>query len=165
MTNSDNNNLGKLLAFIFMWAIVLTIILCSLAGCRTVYQPYPVPEYHEVHDTIVKKEVEVKEVIKEVAVRDSVSFLVKGDTVVKERWHWERDYRYEKALQAKIDSLTKLKRDSIPYPVPGPVEYVPAQMTNMQIFYMTLGKVFLFILFLVVIVILAKRRFFGIFKS
>jgi hypothetical protein len=163
MTNSDNNNLGKILAFIFMWAIVLTIILCSLAGCKTVYVPQPV--YHEVHDTVVKKEVEEKVVIREVTVRDSVSFLVKGDTVVKERWHWERDYRYEQELQAKIDSLTKLKRDSVPYPVPGPVEYVPAQMTNMQIFYMTLGKVFLFILFLALIVILVKRRFFGIFKS
>lgn len=163
MTNRNNDNLGKMLAFIFMWAIALTVIFCSLTGCKTVY--VPTPEYHEVHDTIVKKEVEVKEVIKEVTVRDSVSFLVKGDTVVKERWHWERDYRYEKALQAKIDSLTKLKRDSVSYPVPGPVEYVPAQMTNMQIFYMTLGKVFLFILFLALIVILVKRRFFGIFKS
>lgn len=130
MTNRNNDNIGKLLAFIFTWAVVLTIIFCSLAGCKTVY--VPTPEYHEVHDTIVKKEVEVKEVIKEVTVRDSVSFLVKGDTVVKERWHWERDYRYEKALQAKIDSLTKLKRDSIPYPVPGPTEYIEKPLKGWQ---------------------------------
>ena len=165
MTNRNNDNLGKLLAFLFMWAIVLTVIFCSLASCKTVYQPYPVPEYHEVHDTIKSVEYRDSIVFRDREVRDSSSFRQSGDTIRIERWHWERDYRYEKILQAKIDSLSQIKRDSVPYPVPGPVEYVPAQMTNMQLFYMTLGKVFLFILFLAIIVILVKRRFFGILKS
>ena len=65
-----------------------------------------------------------KLVIKEVATKDSSSFRKDGDTIRIERWHWERDYRYEKALQKKIDSLTNIKRDSIPYPVPGPTKYI-----------------------------------------
>lgn len=130
MTIGDDNGDGKRILLFVLWAAVMLSLLVMLAGCKTVY--IPTPEYHEVHDTIVKKEVEVKEVIKEVTVRDSVSFLVKGDTVVKERWHWERDYRYEKALQAKIDSLTKLKRDSIPYPVPGPTEYIEKPLKGWQ---------------------------------
>ena len=105
----------KYIGLIVVWAIILVFILISFSGCRTVYVEKPV--YHETHDTIVKKEVVEKEVVKEVTVRDSVSFLVKGDTVRIERWHYERDYKYEKALQAKIDSLTKLKRDSVSYPV------------------------------------------------
>jgi len=120
----------KLLGLIAFWAIILTFILVAVSGCKTVYVDRP--EYHEIHDTIIKKEVVEKEVIKEVTVRDSVSFLVKGDTVFKERWHWERDYRYEKALQAKIDSLTKLKRDSIPYPVPGPTQYIEKPLKSWQ---------------------------------
>ena len=130
MTLGDDNGDGKRILLLVLWAAVMLSLLVMLAGCKTVY--IPTPEYHEVHDTIVKKEVEVKEVIKEVTVRDSVSFLVKGDTVVKERWHWEWDYRYEKALQAKIDSLTKLKRDSIPYPVPGPTEYIEKPLKGWQ---------------------------------
>ena len=103
------------------WIYILVAIICIVAilfmvsSCRTVY--VPTPEYHEVHDTIVKKEVVEKEVIKEVIIRDSVSFLVKGDTVYMYKYRYERDYRYEKELQAKVDSLTKLKRDSVPYPV------------------------------------------------
>ena len=110
-------------------AIVCLLWLMFLTSCtKTIYQP--VPEYHEVHDTVVKKEIVEKEVIKEVMVRDSVSFQVKGDTVKIERWHYERDYRTEKKLQAKIDSLTKIKRDSIPYAVEVPVEVkVPRDYT------------------------------------
>ena len=122
MTFGDDNGDGMRALYITLLITLAILMLAMFTGCKTVYTP--IPEYHEIHDTIVKKEVVEKEVIKEVTVRDSVSFLVKGDTVVKERWHWERDYRYEKALQAKIDSLTKLKRDSIPYPVPGPTKYI-----------------------------------------
>lgn len=141
-----------------MWSILLTIVLVLLAGCtKTIY--VPTPEYHEVHDTIAKKEIVEKEVIKEVAVRDSSSFRQSGDTILIERWHWERDYRYEKELQAKIDSLSHIERDTVfkPYPVS---DEVPAELTNMQIFFMTLGKVLLVIGILILLIVIVKRRFF-----
>ena len=121
MIGEDNGD-GKRILLLVLWAAVILSLLIMLAGCKTVY--VPTPEYHEVHDTIIKKEVVEKEVIKEVTVRDSVSFQVKGDTIRIDHYHSERDYRYEKELQAKIDSLTHIKRDSIPYPVPGPTQYV-----------------------------------------
>lgn len=110
---------------------VLLIVMLCVAGCRST-QYISVPEYHETHDTLIQKEVIEKEVIKEVTVKDSVSFTVKGDTVRIERWHYERDYSKEKALEAKVDSLTKARRDSIPYPVPGPKEYVERPLKGWQ---------------------------------
>ena len=120
------------------------MMLALLTSCRTVYVPQP--EYHETHDTIVKKETVEKEVIKEVTVRDSSSFRQSGDTIRIERWHWERDYRYEKELQAKIDSLTKLKRDSVPYPVTVEVEKVVTKMNSFQAFFFWLGALASFLL-------------------
>ena len=114
MIGEDNGD-GKRILLLVLWAAVMLSLLVMLAGCKTVYVPKP--EYHTVHDTIIKKEVVEKEVIKEVTVRDSVSFQVKGDTIYLYRYRYERDHTYEKALQKKIDSLTYLKRDSIPYPV------------------------------------------------
>ena len=109
---------------------VLVMFLITISSCtKTIY--VPTPEYHEIHDTIVHNETIIKEVIKEVAVKDSSSFHQSGDTIRIEHWHYERDYTYEKALQAKVDSLTQLKRDSVPYPVEVPVE-VPAQLTSWQ---------------------------------
>jgi len=99
---------------------VLVMLFLTIASCtKTVY--VPTPEYHEIRDTIIKKEIVEKEVIKEVAVKDSSSFHQSGDTVRIEHWHYERDYTYEKALQAKVDSLTKLSRDTVPVPVEVPV--------------------------------------------
>lgn len=109
-----NDDVKRELFAVFTLMFTLAAILL-FGGCKTIY--VPTPEYHEVHDTIIKKEVVEKEVIKEVTVRDSVSFQVKGDTIRIDHYHSERDYRYEKELQAKIDSLTHIKRDSIPYPV------------------------------------------------
>ena len=128
--------------FLSTCLIILVVVLLSLAACtKTVYVPKP--EYHEVHDTIIKKEVVEKEVIKEVTVRDSVSFLVKGDTVRIERWHYERDYSRERALEAKVDSLTKARRDSVPYPVEVPV--VTNELTKWQSAQILLGRIFVFI--------------------
>lgn len=132
--NRDNRRIW------FYWLLLVATVLmmlAMLASCRTVYVPQP--EYHEIHDTIVKKETVEKEVIKEVTVRDSVSFLVKGDTVRIERWHYERDHKYEKALQATIDSLTRLKRDSVPCPVTVEVEKVITKMDGFQKFFFWTG--------------------------
>lgn len=113
-------------------------------------QPQPLPvEAH--HDTITV----VKEVVRDSIVnhyiekKDSSSFRQNGDTVTIERWHWERDYRYEKILQAKIDSLSQVKADSIPYPVPVEVP-VPAELTRWQKAMMNLGGAALYLIILAV---------------
>lgn len=149
-----NDDVKRELFAVFTLMLTLAAILL-LGGCKTIY--VPTPEYHEVHDTIVKKEVIEKEVIKEVTIRDSVSFQVKGDTVRIERWRYERDYRYEKILQARIDSLTNIKRDSIPYPVPVDRE-IPAKLSNWQIFLITLGKGTLIFGMLFLVIMLIKKK-------
>lgn len=155
MTLGEDNGDGKRILLLVLWAAVILSLLIMLAGCKTVC--VPTPEYHEVHDTIVKKEFVDKIVIKEVATKDSSSFRKDGDTIRIERWHWERDYRYEKELQKKIDSLTNIKRDSIPYPVPVDRE-VPAKLSNWQIFLITLGKGTLIIGVLLLVIMLIKKK-------
>ena len=138
------------------WAFMLFLIIVLLSACtKTVYQPVPV--YDETHDTIVKKETVEKEVIKEVTVRDSASFRQSGDTVTIERWHWARDYRYEKILEAKIDSLSHVSADTVYKPIPIEIE-VAAELTKWQIFLITLGKVFIVIIVLTVLVAIIKKR-------
>lgn len=104
------------------------LMLFMITACRTVYVPQPV--YHEVHDTI--KQVTVRDSIVEhyIYERDSSSFQQKGDTVTIEKWHWYRDYRYEKILQAQIDSLSHLERDTVTVTVEVPIEVqVPRDYT------------------------------------
>ena len=147
----------KMIALILMWAVILTIIMVSFSSCKEI-QYVTVPETHEVHDTIIKKEVVEKEVIKEVTVKDSVSFQAKGDTIYISRYRYERDYTYEKFLQAKIDSLSHVKADSIPYPVPYEVR-VPAELSSWQVFFIMLGKICAVIMILTILFVIIKRRF------
>lgn len=121
----NKNKLDKSIWYaIVVASLIMSIVLFFMAGCRTVYQPYPVPEYHEIHDTIIEKSRYDSIIYKDRFVKDSASFKQKGDTVWIERWHWERDYSYEKILQNRIDSILSAKQDSIPYPVPGPTKYI-----------------------------------------
>lgn len=125
--NNDNGELIKWLAILTMSAI-LTWILVGIAGCtKTVYVPQP--EYHTIHDTI--KQVTVRDSIVEhyIYEKDSSSFHQSGDTVRIEKWHWYRDYKYEKLLQAQIDSLSHLERDTVTVVVPHEVvKVVPAEL-------------------------------------
>ena len=135
----------KYLAIVLLWAVIATIIFVTLATfdsccpCRNVVTPTPPPEIHYIHDTVKTKEIRDSIVYKDKLVKDSSSFRQNGDTVTIERWHWERDYSYEKILEARPDSLSHVKGDSIPYPVPVEVE-VPAKISNWQAFLITLGK-------------------------
>lgn len=123
----------KLHITIFLWAFAITAILALMVSCKCTHQPVtPIPVIHEVHDTIKSVEYRDSIVFRDREVRDSSSFRQSGDTIRIERWHWERDYRYEKILQAKIDSLSKIKRDSIPYPVPSPPEYIEKPLKGWQ---------------------------------
>ena len=127
--NRDKVNWPVLL-LILIYSIVIVFVLVLVSGCKTRY--VPVPEYHEIHDTIKTIERRDSIVFVNKTVKDSTSFRQSGDTIRIEKWHWERDYRYEKTLQKKIDSLTQLKRDSVPYPVPGPIEYIEKPLKGWQ---------------------------------
>ena len=114
MIGEDNGD-GSKFAIILAWITICALFFMLFSCTKTVYQPYP--EYHYEHDTIRHTLIRDSIIYRDREVRDSASFRKDGDTIFIEKWHWERDYRYEKILQARIDSLTKLKRDSIPYPV------------------------------------------------
>lgn len=97
-----------------MLAIFLILTICALIGCKgeeivTVETVEKVRidtlrEYHTTHDSI--------------HVRDSVSVVVKGDTVFKDRWHteWRDRWRHDTVYVARTDSIPK------PYPVTVEVE-------------------------------------------
>ena len=120
-----------------------------LTACSPkVMQPQPLPvEAHRDTITVVKEVVRDSIIHHYTEKKDSSSFRQNGDTVTIERWHWERDYRYEKILQAKIDSLSQVKADSIPYPVPVEVP-VPAELTRWQKAMMNLGGAALYLIIL-----------------
>jgi len=151
----------SLIALLLLLGVILMIIFATFSSCcpcRNAIAPTPVPEIHYVYDTVKVAERHDSIIYKDVLVKDSSSFVQKGDTVTIERWHWERDYRYERILEQKIDSISRVKQDSIPYPVYVDKE-VPARMTNWQIFLITLGKVFIVILGLALVIAFLKRRF------
>lgn len=127
--------------------LIILLILFIVSCSPKVVKPQPPLPVESHHDTVTL----VKEVVRDsivnhyVTVRDSSSFRRDGDTVTIERWHYERDYTYEKILQAKIDSMSHIKGDSIPYPVEVPVE-VPAELTRWQKMMMNMGGLVLYLL-------------------
>lgn len=109
---------------ILMWAVILTIIFVSMAGCRTVYKPYPVPEIHTEHhyhtdsvnhtDSIIDYQTTI---IREV---DSTTMAQYGIRLAQAEKAWliQSDKLYkeiEKLRTSKRDSI--FIHDSIPYPV------------------------------------------------
>ena len=133
-TNSSNNNLDwKTLLLIIIYAVILTFVLIAMSGCKCKqHLVAPVePEIHYQHDTIKTIERHDSIIHHYTEKKDSSSFRQHGDTVRIEHWHWERDYSYEKVLEAKLDSFAHLKRDSVPYPVPVEVS-VPAEIKRWQ---------------------------------
>ena len=151
----------NLIALLLLLGVVLMIIFASLSSCcpcRHAVTPTPVPEIHYVHDTVKVAERHDSIIYKDVLVKDSSSFVQKGDTVTIERWHWERDYRHERILEQKIDSISRVKQDSIPYPVYVDKE-VPAKLTKWQVFLVTLGKISIIALTLLIIIIAIRFRF------
>lgn len=140
---NDDNDDRKFYAVIFLWAVIITMFFVVMATfdsccpCRNITTPPP--EVHYVHDTIKTTERHDSIIYKDKLVKDSTSFRKEDSIIYIERWHWERDYTYEKILEARLDSLSHVKGDSIPYPVPVEVE-VPAKISNWQAFLITLGK-------------------------
>lgn len=116
MKESNKDNRG-VIAFLVL-AVLLTAALL-LTGCRTVYVDRPVTHIERDTVRVVKESHDAVRIEKERIVRDSTSITDRDSIKIVERWHWERDYRYEKVLQNTIDSLRDIKEkvDSIPYPV------------------------------------------------
>ena len=129
MTNRNKDDIGRMLAFLIVWAVVLTIIFCSLAGCRTVYQPYPVPEVHTEHhyhndsvsrvDSIIDHQTTIIQQV------DSATMAEYGIRLAnaEKAWLIQSNNLYkeiEKLRSNRVDSV--VVHDSIP--VPYPVEVV-----------------------------------------
>lgn len=147
--------------FYLVLAILLGVALIAMiTGCtKTVYVPQP--EYHTIHDTI--KQVQVRDSIVEhyIYEKDSSSFHQSGDTVRIEKWHWYRDYKYEKLLQAQIDSLSHLERDTVTVVVPHEVvKTVPAELKWWQKSLIWIGAISLIVI--IVTLVLKIRKFVGI---
>ena len=91
------------------------LLLSMLYGCKTTkYVPVTVTEYKDkyIHktDSFMRTD--------SVWLHDSVSVVVRGDTVYQERWHYKDKYKY--IYKSKTDTL--VVRDSIPYKVYVEVE-------------------------------------------
>lgn len=94
----------------FISILLLLMLLSLLCGCKTTkYIPVTITEYKDryIHktDTFVHTD--------SVWLHDSVSVLIKGDTVYNERWHYKDRYKY--IYKNKTDTL--VVKDSVPYKV------------------------------------------------
>ena len=117
-----------------MLAIFLILTICALTGCKgtevvTVEKVRidTLREYHTMYDSI--------------HVHDSTSVVVKGGTVIKDRWHTEwRDRRqHDTVYVARTDSVPK------PYPV---VKEVEKPLSSWQQFVLWVGRLTLIALVL-----------------
>lgn len=129
---NKNNRLDKSIWYaIVAAALIMSIVLFFMSGCRTVYQPYPVPEVHTEHhyhtdsvshtDSIIDHQTTI---IRQV---DSATMAEYGIRLAQAEKAWliQSDKLYkeiDKLRSMKIDSV--FVHDSIPYAVPGPKEYI-----------------------------------------
>lgn len=127
-----------------LFLLILSFVMSVMMnGCKTV-------EYIEVpkvsHDTLTLYETVVDSTVR----TDSVFLAIKGDTVYLEkyrfldRWHTKKDSIYI----CKIDTITNLK-----------VEVREKELTKVQSFFLTSGKLFIFLLILLILLLIT--RFFG----
>ena len=86
--------------------VLRLLVLCLLlTGCARI-------KYVPVETVRTEKEYIDRVKVDSVHVRDSVMVLVKGDTVVRERW------RVEYKDRLRVDTVSVQVRDTIPVPVP-----------------------------------------------
>ena len=120
----------------YFFAIIAVVVVCALTGCKgtevvTVEKVRidTLREYHTTYDSIY--------------VHDSVSVVVKGDTVFKDRWHtvWRDRWKHDTVYVARTDSVPK------PYPVPVEVK---KKLSSWQQFVMWSGRLALLALALAV---------------
>lgn len=121
-----------------MFCLMAVFVLC-LVGCKS-KEYVTVPEYHTEYvlrsDTIHKTD--------SIYVKDSVFVYQKGDTIIKNKVSYRDRLQY--IYKVKLDTI--IKRDSIPYPV-------ERKLTKNEQRLMTLGKNFIVVIFLTVIILVA----------
>lgn len=121
----------------YLLALFAALTICSLVGCKATERIVTVEkvridtlrENHTTYDSI--------------HVHDSISVVVKGDTVIKDRWHteWRDRWQHDTVYVSRTDSVPK------PYPV---VKEVERQMSSWECFVMWAGRLTLIALALAV---------------
>jgi hypothetical protein len=130
-TTNDNDN-RKLLAIILMWAVILTIVFCSLAGCKTT-------EYVEV--PVTHTEYVYRDRVDTSYVKDSVYIReqIKGDTVKVV------EYRYRDRFREIWRTDTLVRCDTVSVVCTEVVEKTVAKMNSLQSAFFWLGLLAFFI--------------------
>lgn len=117
MEMNDDFNYDELVRRTLMnlGTFILGVLICAMIGaimgsCRSV-RYVSVPEYHEVvkvrTDSVLKHD--------SIWVHDSVSVLMRGDTIYHDRWHTKTAYKY--LYKTKSDTIMRTDSVRVPYPV------------------------------------------------
>ena len=133
MTGTTNNNDNrKLIALILIWGVILTIVLCSLAGCKTT-------EYVEV--PVTHTEYVYRDRVDTSYVKDSVYIReqIKGDTVKVV------EYRYRDRFREIWRTDTLVRCDTVSVVHTEVVEKTVAKMNSLQSAFFWLGLLAFFI--------------------
>lgn len=130
-TTNDNDN-RKLIALILIWGVILTIIFCSLAGCKTT-------EYVEV--PVTHTEYVYRDRVDTSYVKDSVYIReqIKGDTVKVV------EYRYRDRFREIWRTDTLVRCDTVSVVRTEVVEKTVARMNSLQSAFFWLGLLAFFI--------------------
>ena len=130
-TTNDNDN-RKVIALILMWGVILTIIFCSLAGCKTT-------EYVEV--PVTHTEYVYRDRVDTSYVKDSVYIReqIKGDTVKVV------EYRYRDRYREIWRTDTIIQQDTVSVVHTQVVEKTVAKMNSLQSAFFWLGLLAFFI--------------------
>lgn len=126
MELQDDNDNRKLIALILMWAVILTIVFCMLAGCKTT-------EYVEV--PVTHTEYVYRDRVDSVSVHDSVYIkeYQKGDTIKVV------EYRYRDRFRYIYSTDTLLQRDTVSVVHTEVVERTTNRMNSLQGAFFWLG--------------------------
>jgi len=130
-TTNDNDN-RKVIALILMWGVILTIIFCSLAGCKTT-------EYVEV--PVTHTEYVYRDRVDTSYVKDSVYIReqIKGDTVKVV------EYRYRDRYREIWRTDTLIQQDTISVVHTQVVERTTNKMNSLQSAFFWLGLLAFFL--------------------
>lgn len=130
-TTNDNDN-RKVIALILMWGVILTIIFCSLAGCKTT-EYITVPVTHTEY--VYRDRVDTSYVKDSVYIREQI----KGDTVKVV------EYRYRDRYREIWRTDTLIQQDTISVVHTQVVEKTVAKMNSLQSAFFWLGLLAFFI--------------------
>lgn len=133
----------------YIMAIGIMLLLCALFGSCTTTKYVPVIETHT--DTLIQTRTQYDSIY----LSDSIyiSDFVRTDTVFRtvERWHTQYRDRWQH------DTIYKSRTDSVPAPVPTPVE-VPAKLTWWQQTRLHLANIVLWLLALMAVIYVGKKH-------